>query len=397
MTRMVDHASFNSGVPGASPGRRLRIALAHDWLCGVRGGEHVLERIARLVVREHECAGLFVMFDDGGSIGPSVDSLRKVVATLGSRPWSDRLRRWLLPLYPAAVGELSELLAGEHAREPIDLVISTSSAAIKGLEAPRGVPHLCYCHSPARYIWGQDTKYRGGMRGLGLAAVKCWYRDWDRRTAEHVTHFIANSLHTQREIERCYGRGSDGVNPPVRSMFFEGEVGGRFDGPWLVVSALEPYKRVELAIDAAMTARHELVVVGNGSQRSALERRASHLVKFTGRVSDEELRALYHSASVLLFPQVEDFGIVAVEAQACGLPVVARAAGGALESVVDGATGALFEGDTVDSLLAAVARCPMGSGERSRANAERFSEDRFDEQIRNQIASLVSSAAAPST
>jgi glycosyltransferase involved in cell wall biosynthesis len=147
---------------------------------------------------------------------------------------------------------------------------------------------------------------------------------------------------------------------------------------------------VELAIDAAMAAGHELVVVGDGSQRNELERCAGHIVKFTGRVRDDELRDLYHSASVLLFPQVEDFGIVAVEAQACGLPVVARAAGGALESVVDGVTGALFDGDTVEGLLAAVARCPTESGERCRENARRFSEERFDEQIRKQIAYVIS-------
>jgi len=329
------------------------------------------------------------MFDDGGTIGPAVDSLRKVVATLGTRPWSDSLRRWLLPFYPAAVGELSAMLAAEHARQPIDLVISTSSAAIKGLQPPHSVPHLCYCHSPARYIWGQDTRYRGGMRGVGLAAVKGWYRDWDRRTAENVRHFIANSQHTGREIERCYGRESDIVNPPVREMFFEGEVGGREDGPWLVVSALEPYKRVELAIDAAELAQHELVVVGDGSQRAELERRAGPQVRFTGRVGDDELRDLYRSASLLLFPQVEDFGIVAVEAQACGLPVVARAAGGAMEIVIDGETGALFQDDSAESLVAAIERCPVDAAERCRGNARRFSEAGFDQRMRDQIASVI--------
>lgn len=365
------------------------MALAHDWLCGVRGGEHVLERIAGLIAREHECAGLFAMFDDGRPIGPEVDACRKVVAGLGRRPWSDRLRRWLLPLYPRAVDELSRALAREHARRPIDLVISTSSAAIKGLRPPAGVPHLCYCHSPARYVWGQEERYRSGLRGFGLRMVRDRFRAWDRRTSANVTAFIANSSHTREEIRRCYGRDSVVVHPPVREMFFQGAAGGRADGPWLVVSALEPYKRVELAIDAAKAARKTLVVVGSGSQQNALQQRAGRDVRFEGRVSDARLRELYHEASLLLFPQVEDFGIVAVEAQACGLPVVARAAGGALESVVDGVTGALFERDDVESLLEAVQGCPRDSAAACRENARRFSEARFDQQIRQQIDAVI--------
>jgi glycosyltransferase involved in cell wall biosynthesis len=382
MTRMVDQPA-DTPAPNQ---RRLRIALAHDWLCGVRGGEHVLERIAGLILREHESAGLYLMFDDGRPIGPAVDAVHKVVTRLGRRPWSNRLRRWLLAWYPAAVGELSRELQREHDRRPIDLVISTSSAAIKGLQAPAGVPHLCYCHSPARYVWGQEDRYRAGLRGLGLRMVGNRFRDWDRRTSANVTTFIANSAHTQAEIRRCYGRESVVVHPPVREMFFEGAVWGRADGPWLVVSALEPYKRVELAIDAALQAGQELVVVGDGSQRKELERHAGGRVRFMGRVSDGQLRDLYRGVSLLLFPQVEDFGIVAVEAQACGLPVVARRAGGALESVVDGVTGAFFDEDSVEGLLEAEKRCPRGCGEACRENARRFSETRFDIQIAEQVA-----------
>jgi glycosyltransferase involved in cell wall biosynthesis len=372
--------------------RRLRIALAHDWLCGVRGGEHVLERIASLVLREHDGAGLFTMFNDGRAIGPSVSRLPTHVAPLGRRPWSNRLRRWLLPLYPGAVRDLSWMLAQEHARKPIDLVISTSSAAIKGLRPPPGVPHLCYCHSPARYVWTQAERYRSGLRGLGLRLMGDSFREWDRATAANVTRFIANSTHTASEIHRCYGRDAAVVHPPVREMFFEGPLEARDpNAPWLVVSALEPYKCVELAIKAANKAGHALTVVGDGSQRAALEALAGPTVTFTGRVPDEELRAHYRRASLLLFPQVEDFGIVAVEAQACGLPVVARRAGGALDSVLDAsavgegrATGAFFEEDSVESLLDAVARCPRNA-EACRDNAARFSEERFDEAMREQI------------
>jgi glycosyltransferase involved in cell wall biosynthesis len=374
---------------------RLRIALAHDWLCGVRGGEHVLERIASLILREHEPAGLFTMFNDGRPIGPSVSAFETHVARLGRWPWSNKLRRWLLARYPAAVGELSGTLAREHVRRPIDLLISTSSAAIKGLQAPPGVPHLCYCHSPARYVWSQADQYHSGLRGIGLRMVGERFRDWDRTTASNVTRFIANSAHTAAEVRRCYGRDSAVIHPPVRAMFFEGEPKPReADGPWLVVSALEPYKRVDLAIDAANRARHALIVVGDGSERASLEARAGPTVTFTGRVGDDQLAAHYQRASLLLFPQIEDFGIVAVEAQACGLPVVARAAGGALESVLDASavgearsTGVLFDQATPQSLLAAIARCPRNP-DACRANAERFSESRFDEAIRREITAV---------
>jgi glycosyltransferase involved in cell wall biosynthesis len=379
---------------------RLRIALAHDWLCGVRGGEHVLERIASLVVREHEPAGLYTMFNDGRPIGPGVSAFETHVAGVGRRPWSNRLRRWLLPRYPAAVEELSAKLALDHARRPIDLVISTSSAAIKGLRAPPGVPHLCYCHSPARYVWSQSDQYRSGLRGLGLRLWGGRFRAWDRETAANVTRFIANSAHTAAEVRRCYGRDSTVIHPPARAMFFDGPLPPRnADSPWLVVSALEPYKRVGLAVEAANRARHALVVVGDGSQKRALKALAGPTVTFTGRIDDEALRTQYHRACVLLFPQVEDFGIVAVEAQACGLPVVARAAGGALETVLDTAavgearaTGCFFDVDSPEGLLAAIARCPLNPGA-CRANAERFSEPRFDEAMRREI--TTGRAAAP--
>ncbi len=385
---MVDSHTDNPDAPQSM----LRIALAHDWLCGVRGGEHVLERIARIIAREHESAGLFVMFNDGAPIGPNVDAMSVRASWLNALPGSRLLRRWLLPLYPSAVESLSRRLQREHDRAAIDLLISTSSAAIKGLRPPPGVPHLCYCHSPARYVWSQERAAEHGARGLGLRLFGGWFRAWDRMTASRVTAFIANSQHTAAEIERCYARTSVVVHPPVREFFFELPLEQRAaDAPWLVVSALEPYKRIDLAIDAAIDARHELIIVGDGSQRQTLEQRAAghSNVRFVGRQSDEELRGWYSRAALLLFPQVEDFGIVALEAQACGLAVVARRAGGALETVVEGRTGAFFDGENVVNVLAAVGACPGGREADCRAHAEAFREQRFDARLREIIAATV--------
>jgi glycosyltransferase involved in cell wall biosynthesis len=374
------------------------VALAHDWLVGYRGGEAVLERIARVVGERAEISGLYVMFDDGRALSPAVDALRARgrvhVSALNRLPGgAGRLRRWLLPLYPLAVSRLSARLARDHAEHPIDLLISTSSAAIKGLRspAPPGVPHICYCHSPARYIWSQAEQYSAGaggsgarLRWLGLRLAGGPFRRWDRRTSANVTRFVANSTHTSRQIFSAYGRDSTVVHPPVRTGFFTPDPGAVRDGSWLIVSALEPYKRIELAIDAAGLAGRRLIIAGKGSHRGALEahaRGAGADVEFRGRVGDEELRALYRACALLLFPQVEDFGIVAAEALACGMPVVARRAGGALDIVEDGITGALFDAATPGAIVAAAARCPTHTALACRAAAERFGGAEFDRRI----------------
>ncbi|CAG0991674.1 D-inositol 3-phosphate glycosyltransferase [Phycisphaerales bacterium] len=357
--------------------------LAHDWLVGLRGGEWVLDAIAQTAAEVGEVAGLYVMFDDRRGVTPAIDALPRVVSRLGRLPGaSTRLRRWLLPLYSLAVEELSRRLAEEHARSAIDLVVSTSSAAIKGLRAPDGVPHVCYCHSPARYVWSQTEEYSSGLRGLGLRVAGEAFRKWDLASAANVTRFLANSTHTAKEIRRCYGREAEVVFPPVRTQFFTPPPPGARRGEhWLVVSALEPYKRVDLAIGAAQLAGTQLRIVGGGSELRRLRRLAGPETRFLGRVSDEALREEYRSARLLLFPQVEDFGIVAVEAQACGLPVVARRAGGALDSVLDEITGALFLGDTPLALLSGVARCPRAAEYMCRAQAERFCADTFSRKM----------------
>lgn len=374
-----------------------RIALAHDWLCGYRGGEAVLDRLARIVLADHAAAGLYVMTDDCRPLTDAIDALAHTSSSLSRLPGgSGRLRRWLLPLYPAAVAQLSRRLGAAHKHAPISLLVSTSSAAIKGLRPPPGVPHLCYCHTPARYIWSQSNRYDAGLRGVGLRLVRDRYRAWDRASAQGVTRFVANSHHTAREIERCFGRPATVVHPPVRTTFFTPEPLVPREDFWLCVGALEPYKRVEMAIVGAAMARKRLVVVGAGSCERALRKLAGPQTVFEGGVNHERLRDLYRRAAVLLFPQVEDFGIVAVEAQACGLPVVAAGAGGALDSVQHGKTGELVTAPTAASLAQAAERVsasvlsdPAPWAERCRANAVNFSEEVFDSAMRAEMLSLL--------
>jgi glycosyltransferase involved in cell wall biosynthesis len=376
------------------------VALVHDWLCGYRGGEAVLERLA-LLVREHfEPAGLFVMFDDGRPVAPTVDAMGHHVSALGRLPGaSGGGRRWLLPVYPAAVSSISRQLARLHARSPVDLVVSSSSAAVKGVRAPRGVAHLCYCHSPARYLWGRGGAYagpgaRGTARGIGLRVFGSRLRRWDQRTSVNVSRFVANSSFTAGEVRRCYARDAVVVYPPVRTEFFTPSASVRREGFWLVAGALEPYKRVDRAMAAARAAGKRLVVAGTGSQEGELRAAArivtgSGGIEFVGRVSDEALRDLYRRAEVLIFPQVEDFGITAVEAQACGLPVVARGAGGALDSVIPGVTGALFTEESAEAIRLAVAEAPRGADVHCRRNAERFGGEAFDAAMLEQMEELL--------
>lgn len=218
---MVDpnpHTPSRDSTPPIDP--RARLAIAHDWLVGLRGGELVLDRICQLAQTTHDPAPLFTMFDDGRPLTPAIDAMPKVVSRLNRHPES--WRRLLLARYPAAVRELSRALADEHARTPVDLLISTSSAAVKSIKTPDGVPHLCYCHAPARYLWSQQAEYARGslVRRLGLAAFGAPLRRWDARTASNVTAFLANSKHTAAEIRRVYNRDAHVVHPPVRTEFF---------------------------------------------------------------------------------------------------------------------------------------------------------------------------------
>lgn len=371
----------------------MRVVLAHDWLVGYRGGEAVLDAIARALGPRCRIVALLTMFDDGRPLTPAIDAIPKRTSFLNRLPGKDAMRRWLLPLYPRAVEGLSRTLAAIHAREPIDLLVSTSSAAIKGLKPPPGVLHVCYCHSPARYLWSQADEYalgRAGMlRSLGLKLFGSNLRAWDRATAAHVHRFIANSTHTARLIKSAYGRDADVLFPPVRTEYFTPPPAGGHVAPrrkWLFVGALEPYKRVDLAIAAARLANVDLTIIGDGSMRADVERAraeqssSSSTIRYLGRVSDAELREAYRSHRVLLFPQVEDFGIVAAEAIACGLPVVARRAGGALDIVQDQHTGWFIDEPATPAGIAEAAdlASKIDRPDNFRASAERFTDRAFE-------------------
>ncbi|MCZ6837059.1 MAG: glycosyltransferase [Planctomycetota bacterium] len=361
----------------------LRVCLAHDWLVGLRGGEWVLDRLACL----YGPTTLYTLVNDGRFLTDAIADCEVLTSPLQRFPKaSGRWRRAYLPLMPWAVGRLKV--------KPCDLLVSTSSAVMKSIRPPDGAKHICYCHSPARYVWDQMDDYTqgsGGMfRSLGLRLVRTPLQRWDRKTASRVDRFLANSSHTARRIKACYGREAVVVHPPVRTRRFTIERSIEREDFYLVVAALEPYKRTELALEAARKMGFKLTIAGGGTQFDRLKLIAPSNVTLSGRVSEDELLSLYRRAKALIFPQTEDFGIVPVEAQATGCPVIAFKKGGATETITD-ATGVFFDQPEIDGLIEAIGIFEARSKgeeftvEACRDNAQRFAEAVFDDAIRREV------------
>lgn len=376
-------------APGA------RVALVHDWLTGMRGGEKVLEAIAALFPD----APIYTLFHFPGSVSEALESHPIVTSFLQRAPGVRRHYRRYLPLFPAAVEDFD--LSG------FDLVVSTSHCVAKGAIPGPGARHLSYCHTPMRYAWDQEHAYfprRTGavarLRGAALSRL----RTWDAASAPRVDTFVANSRFVAERIRRFYGRGAEVLPPPVDTGFYTpGDDAAPASGSYaLVVSALAPYKRVDLAIRAARAAGVELVVVGDGPGMADLRREASAAgsrVSLRGRVEGRELRELYRGALCLLQPGIEDFGIAPVEALACGTPVVALGRGGVLDIVVDGVHGVLCEPSSEeDARVAALAAAIDKTRQigfnvaELRSRAELFSVARFREGFAALVDSLVPGA-----
>ena len=365
----------------------MRVALVHDWLTGMRGGEKVLEVLCEL----YPDADLFTLFHKPGTVSPLIERRRIQTSFVQHLPFAARRYRHYLPLFPLAVRQFRF--------DRYDLVISTSHCAVKSVRTPAQVPHICYCHSPMRYAWDQFDAYFGPDR-VGRLASTFVYRPaltalarWDAATASRVDRFVANSAYVAGRIRRYYRRAAAVVHPPVDTVFFQpGTQPAQHH--FLIVSALVPYKRIELAIDACALAGAPLRIVGDGPERATLERHAAGRATFLGPLSGAALRDEYRQALAVLLPGEEDFGIVPVEAQSCGRPVVALARGGALETVADGTTGALFPEPTAASMAAALQRVTRMTIDPARLHhhAERFSRARHVEGMRRVIDETLAAA-----
>jgi glycosyltransferase involved in cell wall biosynthesis len=364
--------------------RELRVAIVHDWLTGMRGGEKVLEAIASLFPG----APIYTLFHFPGSVSQALESHPIHTSFLQRAPRLERRYRSYLPLFPVAIEELD--LTG------YDLVISSSHCVAKGVIPSPDAFHLCYCHTPMRYAWDQEHAYfpkRSGtvarMRSLALTAL----RSWDVSSATRVNHFVANSSFVARRIRSYYGRDAEVLHPPVDVAYFSPGP-AREEGYCLIVSALAPYKRVDLAIAACDRLGIELRIVGDGPERQRLQELAGPKTRFLGSVEPKQLRDLYRGARLFLQPGVEDFGIACVEALACGTPVVSVSKGGVLDIVEDGRHGSLYPdwGGPSDVAEAIDKALGMAFNEKDlRRRAESFAEESFTARLRALLQSRLSS------
>ena len=352
----------------------MSVGLAHDYLLVMRGAERSFAALAD----EWPRAPIYTtLYDEAGTDGRFAGRDVRVspLQRLGVR---QRGFRTLLPLFPWAVRRLD---AREH-----DVLVTSSSAWAQGIHQREDAVQVCYCYTPFRYAWHERRTAltevpfaaRPGLAGL-LSALK----RWDVRSHRQVTHHVAISELTRRRIQDAYGVDSSIVHPPVEVDRFSPGPGEDFV---LVVGELVAHKRVHVALEAARMAGMPAKVVGDGPERERWAQRFPD-AQFLGRLDDAALAALYPRARVFVMPNVEEFGITAVEAQAAGRPVVANAAGGALETVVDGETGVLVPDADADSLAEALRETDFGrfSPQRCRENAERFSVPEFRRRMRETV------------
>jgi glycosyltransferase involved in cell wall biosynthesis len=358
----------------------MRVSLAHDYLLVMRGAERTFAAIADLYPE----APIFTLLYDeqlmAGRFGDHIITTSPL-QRLGVRQSTFRA---LLPVYP---------LATERLRLPAsDVVISSSSAFAHGVRVPEGAVHVCYCHAPFRYAWHEEARALGEVPVFLRPLLRLQLRRtrrWDLAASRRVDRYIANSQLTRGRIKRFYGRDAPIIHPPVETdRFTPGQPGDSL----LVVSEIVRHKRVDVALEAARRARAPIRVVGSGPDHATLSE-AYPEAEFLGRVSDDDLVELYASARAVVVPSVEEFGITAVEAQAAGRPVIAAAAGGALETVLDGQTGRLVRLNDVDSFAQALEAIDQLDFDPSRAvkNAARFSVAAFRINLSAHVARAVQS------
>ncbi len=364
----------------------MKVALVHDWLVGMRGGEKCLEVFCELFPQ----ADLYTLVYAPDRVSPIIRKMTVHPSWIGRLPQAGKYFRYLLPLFPHAI-ERFELA-------DYDLVLSSSHCVAKGV-FPRRALHIAYVHAPMRYVWDLHDAYLAGHSSLlsrvGLGLSRSYLQRWDRDSSSRVDCFIANSQNVRNKIERFYGRPASVVCPPVDSDRFHCATAPA--DYYLIVSALVAYKRIDIAIEAFNGLRLPLKIVGTGPLLRALKQRARSNIEFLGSVDDMRLAELYASCQALIFPGEEDFGIVPLEAQASGRPVIGFGRGGLLETVVgvdgrnEGAapTGIFFGDQTAASLGAAVRDFEMNRQRFDptaiRAHAARFNRERFKREIAQAI------------
>lgn len=369
----------------------MKIAFICDWLTGMRGGERCFEAVCEL----YPNTDIYTLVHFPGSVSETIESQNIHTSYIQRLPGNIKNFRRYLPLFPHAVRQFD--LSG------YDLVLSFSHCAAKGVKSPKNIPHICYCYTPMRYAWHMRSEYLsnlGYFKKWGAELLLGYLRNWDRRTSSGITHFIAISDYVQSRIKQAYNRDSTVIYPPVDCSRFA--VSEDDDGYYLIVSALVPYKRVDLAVQAFGKLGQKLVIVGNGPELNNLRAMASANVSFVENAGDKEVAQYMGKCRALIFPGEEDFGIVPLEAQACGKPVIAFGKGGALETIIglkhdnsneSDATGMFFCKQNPSALLNAIQlfeeKRNLIDAHKCRNNAIKFDRSTYKQSMRSYIQAVM--------
>jgi len=359
----------------------MKTAIVHDWLTGMRGGEKVLEVLCEL----YPAADLITLLYNKGSLSQVIENMNIQTSFIDKLPFKEKKYRNYLPLFPAAIESMNF--------DKYDLIISSSHCVAKGAKPNKKAIHICYCHTPMRYVWEMYDEYFGKDKAgiltrTAMSIFAPYLRKWDVKTSNRVNFYIANSNFVSERIKNHYNRDADVIYPPVDTSLFQ--ISEKDEDYFLIVSALVPYKMVHLAIDAFNTTGRKLLVVGTGPESEKLKSIAKRNIEFLGWRDNAELADLYAGCRALVFPGIEDFGIVPLEAMACGKPVIAFGKGGALETIINkgtNRTGVFFYNQTTEDLVKSLISFDklLFNPQKIREHALEFDRSLFKRKISNYI------------
>ena len=367
----------------------MKVALIHDWLTGMRGGEKCLEAFCEIFPD----ATIFTLVHIKGSVSSTIENMNIKTSFVQKLPFVKKKYRSYLPLFPTAIEQFDV--------RDFDLILSSSHCVAKGVIPHAEAFHVSYCHTPMRYVWAMYQEYFGKDRLKGISkwivpSFAHYLRMWDITSNSRVDEFIANSENVKKRIWRYYRRKATVIHPPVETK--NTQLSTKDEGYFLIVSAFAPYKRVDLAIEAFNQLGEKLIVIGTGQEEKRLKKMAHSNIEFLGWIKSEDLGQYYKGCRALIFPGEEDFGIVPLEAQCYGKPVIAYGRGGVLETVkgdwLSGtkkagkkSTGIFFEKQTTEQLIAAVKQFEKTEFDNQfiRNHALKFDKEIFKKKIKQFI------------
>jgi glycosyltransferase involved in cell wall biosynthesis len=367
----------------------MRIAFIHDWLNGMRGGERCLDALGEIYPEAH----LYTLFHERGQLSPTIEQKPITTSFIQKLPFVFKKYRHYLPLFPVAIEQFD-------LRE-YDVVVSLSHCVANGVITRPQTCHIGYTFTPMRYAWDLYFDYfgRGRLRGLSRIFIPIfmnYLRMWDVAASARVDYFVAISNHIRQRIEKHYRRSADVIYPPVDTEFYTPDSQTPREDFLLVAGAFAPYKRVDLAIEICNRLQRPLTIVGKGQEAERLKKLAGPTIEIVDAPTNEILRDYYRRCQALLYPGEEDFGIMPIEAQACGTPVIAYARGGALETTIQDVTAIWFNAQTPEALMSAVQRFDTHSFDPAaiRKHACRFNRQRFQNEMRAYIEQKIAEFAS---